>query len=50
MAVPTWSYIHTQFGFSYDDRWYYTLSTGLFAVVFRLLAMLVVRYVSYLKR
>ena len=46
----TSDYVHNYFGFDYVDRWYFTLSTALFAVVYRGLAMLVTRYVSHLKR
>ncbi len=38
-------YVKNAFGFSFDDRWYFVLSTFLFAVVYRLLAVLATRYV-----
>ncbi len=38
-------YVKTAFGFSYDDRWYFVLSTFLFAVVYRLLAIIATRCV-----
>jgi hypothetical protein len=40
-------YVKHAFGFSFDDRWYFVLSTFLFAVVYRLLAILATRYVGY---
>ena len=39
------SYVKKAFGFSYDDRWYFVLSTFLFAVVYRLLAIIATRCV-----
>ena len=50
VARTAWDYVHTQFGYEYDVRWYYTLSTAMFAVAYRIVAMLAVRYISYLKR
>jgi hypothetical protein len=41
-------YVEFAFGFSFDDRWYFVLSTFLFAVVYRSLAILATRYVLQL--
>ena len=48
--VPTWQYVNSYYGFSYDDRWLFVLTTFLFAVGFRIFAMLATRFVSHLKR
>ncbi len=50
VPATTSDYVHNFFGASYDDRWYFTLSTFLFAIVYRMLAMLATRYISHLKR
>ena len=43
-------YVSSYLGIDYENRWYFTLSTFLFGVVFRALAMLALRYINHLKR
>jgi hypothetical protein len=50
-AVKTVSdYISDTYGFNFQDRWLYCMSTYLFAFVYRVLAMLATRYINHLKR
>jgi hypothetical protein len=46
----TYQYVKDFTGLNYEDRWLFLLFVFLFAIVYRLLAMLAIRYVSYLKR
>ena len=43
IQVTTSQYVKFAFDFSYDDRWYFVLSTFLFAVVYRILAVIATR-------
>jgi hypothetical protein len=50
VSTLTTDYVHDFFGFNYDERWIFTLTTAMFAVGYRLLTMLATRYISHLKR
>lgn len=44
------SYVSDFLGQNYDNRWYFTLSTFLIAMAYRVLIILAQRYISHLKR